>query len=83
MCFQFLEPSQPIALEGLDTYQTSANKSFKCESEEILKNKDGKGVQLKIAHVQIEAFRTTSDTKFGPGMYSSFPDYTSKFFNLN
>lgn len=62
------EPSQPIALEGLNTYQTSANKSFKCESEEILKNKDGKGVQLKIAHVQIEAFRTTSDIKFGPAV---------------
>ncbi len=65
----FLVPLTQVKfeIEGLNTYQTPSNKSFKCESEEVLKSKNGAGVQLKVAHVKVEAFRVTKDIAFGQG----------------
>lgn len=55
-------------MDNLFAFQTVQNKSYKCEAFEGLKPREGaQGVELKLEHFKMEAFRSSFDTRFSSG----------------
>jgi len=66
-----------FTFESLSGPAVPKDKSYKCTSEETFKNKNNTETVVKMASVQIEAFRTTSDYKYSASMECAADGYVA------